>query len=96
MKLVEDINGYETSHIIINGNGTFPDLLILKRICEIYNGTDKIIIYPRTPLKRHTGLSALQKIYTHLDEGYRNIIFIVDREHIQADVSAEIKKFNWY
>jgi len=92
MKLVEDINGYKTTHIIINGNGTSPDLLILKKICEMYDGTNKIILYPRTPLKRHSGLSALQKIYTHLNEGYRNIIFIVDSEHIQSDANAEIKK----
>ena len=92
MKLVEDIIGYETTHIIINGNGIFPDLLILEKICEIYDGTDKIIIYPRTPLKRHSGLSALQKIYTHLDDGFRNIIFIVDKEHIQSDANVEIKR----
>jgi len=92
MKLVDDQFGYETNLIIINGNGTYPDLLILKRICEIYNGVDKIIVYPRTPLKRKSGLSALKKIYRYLDLGFHNFIFIVDREHISEDENIEIRR----
>ncbi len=91
MRLVDDQLGYETNHIIINGNGQYPDFFILKRICEIYNGSDKIIVFPRTPLKNHSGLSALQKIHRYLDRGFRNLIFIADREHIIEDANVEIK-----
>ncbi|KKK97922.1 hypothetical protein LCGC14_2647910 [marine sediment metagenome] len=91
MKLVDDQNGYDSSYIIINGNGKYPDLLILKRICKLYNGRDKIIIFPRTPMKRFSGLSALRNIRLFLDSGYRNLIFIADREHIKRDANAEIK-----
>jgi len=91
MKLVNDQNGYETNHIIINGNGKYPDFLILKRICEIYNGANKIIVFPRTPKKRQSGLSALKYIHRFLDRGFRNLIFIADREHIVEDANAEIK-----
>ena len=91
MKLVDDQIGIKTNHIIINGNGTYPDFLILKRLCELYNGMDKIIVFPRTPKKRLPGLNALSKIHRYLDRGFRNLIFIVDREHIIRDANAEIK-----
>jgi len=91
MRLVDDQLDYETNHIIINGNGTYPELPILKRICEIYDGGDKIIVFPRTPLKRKFGLSALTSIYSYLDYGFRNLIFIVDREHISEDINTVIK-----
>lgn len=91
MKLVDDQIGIETKHIIINGNGLYPDLLILKKICETYNGADKFIIFPRTPMKYMRGLSVLRNIHGLLDQGFRNLIFIVDREHITEDAKTEIK-----
>ena len=52
---------------------------------------DKIIVFPRTPKKRFSGLSALRNIRLFLDSGFRNLIFIADREHIMRDANAEIK-----
>ncbi len=92
MKLVDDQKGYETKHVIINGDGTYPDKLILKIICEKYNGDNKIISYPRTGKKRQAGLSALNSIKTLLDRGFYNFIFIVDGEHIEVEPKSEIKK----
>jgi len=91
MKLVEDQKGFKTIHLIINGDGTFPDKLILEKICEKYNGSDKIILYPRTGFKKQTGLSALNSIKTLVDRGYYKFIFIVDGEHIEEDPKSEIK-----
>ncbi len=92
MKLIEDVKGYTTTHIIINGDGTFPDLLILERICDIYDGKNKYILYPSTPLKRYSGLSALKNVYLYLDKGYRNFLFIADSEHIKSNANTEIKQ----
>lgn len=91
MNLIDDQIGYRANHIILNGNGTYPDFLILKRICSEYNGRDKIIIFPRTPKKRLSGLSALRNIHFFLERGFRNFYFIADREHITDDANIEIK-----
>ncbi len=91
MKLLDDQIGIKTRYIIINGNGRYPDYSILHRICEKYNGQEKIIIFPRTPFKNYRGLSALQNIKSYLGRGFRNFIFIVDREHISQDAYDDIK-----
>ncbi len=91
MKLVDDEKGFQTIHVIINGDGTFPDKLILEKICEKYNGPDKIILYPRTGIKKQTGLSAINSIKTLISKGFYKFIFIVDGEHIQGDAKREIK-----
>ncbi len=91
MKLVDDEKGIKTIHVIINGDGTSPDKLILEKICEKYNGPDKIILYPRTGIKKQTGLSALNSIRTLISRGYYKLIFIVDGEHIRGDAKRDIK-----
>lgn len=92
MKIVEELKGFSSNHLIINGDGTYPDKMILERICEKYNGVDKVIWYPRTPIKKQTGLSALNLIIENLSHGFCKIIFIVDGEHIKENPDIEIKK----
>ncbi|KKN54190.1 hypothetical protein LCGC14_0594830 [marine sediment metagenome] len=85
LKLVDDEIGLELKHVILNGDGISPEKLIIEMICQKYNGKDKIILYPRTGIKRQAGLSALNAIKTLISRGYRNFIFIVDGEYIEED-----------
>ncbi len=94
MRIVYDEIGLELRHIILNGDGTFPETKILESICKRYNRTDGIILYPGTSFKNKKGLSVLDAIkhYLYLNNRYRNFIFIVDGEYISQDPISKVKQ----
>lgn len=93
MRLVESIKGIDSYYLIISGNGTFPESVIFKNLCKKFNGYDKAIFSINTPLKKQTGLDALNAIPL-LSEKFRinSIIFIVDGEHIKENAAIEIQE----
>lgn len=93
MRLVESIKGIDSYYLIISGNGTFPESVIFKNLCKKFNGYDKAIFSINTPLKKQTGLDALNAIPL-LSEKFRinSIIFIVDGEHIKESAAIEIQE----
>ena len=93
MRLVESIKGIDFYYLIISGNGTFPESVIFKNLCKKFNGYDKAIFSINTPLKKQTGLDALNAIPL-LSEKFRinSIIFIVDGEHIKEKAAIEIQE----
>ncbi|KKM23858.1 hypothetical protein LCGC14_1610930 [marine sediment metagenome] len=94
MKLVDNIKGIESYYLIISGNGTFPESVIFKSLCKKFNGYDKAIFSINTPLKKQTGLAALNAIPLISKKFLINsIIFIIDGEHIKENASIEIKKY---
>ena len=93
MKVVDNLRGIESYYLIISGNGTFPESAILKSLCKKYNGFDKAVFYINTPLKKQTGLAALNAIPLYPKKFQINsIIFILDGEHIKENASTEIRK----
>jgi hypothetical protein len=92
LKLVDDVKGLESRHVILNGDGTYPETMLLEILCDKYNGRENIISYPRTGIKRHSGLSALNAIKTLITKGYRDFIFIVDGEHMNKDPRSLIER----
>ena len=94
MKVVDNIKGFESYYLIISGNGTFPESVIFKSLCKKFNGYDKAIFSINTPLKKQTGLAALNAIPLISKKFLINsIIFIVDGEHIKENARIEIKKY---
>ncbi len=94
MKLVDNLKGIESYYLIISGNGTFPERVIFKSLCKKFNGYDKAIFSINTPLKKQTGLAALNAIPLISKKFLINsIIFIVDGEHIKENARIEIKKY---
>jgi len=94
MKVVDNIKGFESYYLIISGNGTFPESVIFKSLCKKFNGYDKAIFSINTPLKKQTGLAALNAIPLISKKFLINsIIFIIDGEHIKENASIEIKKY---
>ncbi len=93
MRIEYDEKGLELKHIILNGDGESPEIPILESICNKYDGVDKIILYPRTPIKKPSGLSALDVIkdYLYKRRRNRNFIFMVDGEYINENAIAEIR-----
>lgn len=92
MKLVDNLKGIESYYLIISGNGTFPEKVIFKNICKKFNGHDKAILYVNPPIKKQTGLNALNSIPLFPKKFKINsIIFIVDGEHIKENAMIEIK-----
>lgn len=93
MRLVESIKGIDSYYLIISGNGTFPESVIFKNLCKKFNGYDKAIFSINTPIKKQTGLDALNAIPL-LSEKFRinSIIFIVDGEHIKENAAIEIQE----
>jgi len=93
MRLVESIKGIDSYYLIISGNGTFPESVIFKNLCKKFNGYDKAIFYINTPLKKQTGLDALNAIPLYPKKFRINsIIFIVDGEHIKENATIEIQE----
>jgi hypothetical protein len=93
MRLIESIKGIDSYYLIISGNGTFPESVIFKNLCKKFNGYDKAIFYINTPLKKQTGLDALNAIPLYPKKFRINsIIFIVDGEHIKENAAIEIQE----
>ncbi len=94
MKVVDNLRGVESFYLIISGNGTFPESVILKSLCKKYNGFNKAIFYINPPIKKQTGLHALNAIPLFPKKfQISSIIFIIDGEHIKENASIEIKKY---
>jgi len=91
MRLVDTLRGIESYYLVISGNGTFPEKLILKNLCKKFNGHEKALFYISTPIKKQTGLNALNAIPLYPKKFQINsIIFIVDGEHIDENARIEI------
>ena len=94
MRLVDNLRGIESYYLVISGNGTFPENVILRNLCRKYNGHGNAIFYISTPLKKQTGLNALNAIPLYPKKFQINsIIFIVDGEHIKENARIEIMKY---
>ena len=94
MRLVDNLRGIESYYLVISGNGTFPENVILKNLCRKYNGHSNAIFCINTPLKKQTGLNALNAIPLYPKKFQINsIIFIVDGEHIKENARIEIMKY---
>lgn len=94
MRLVDNLRGIESFYLVISGNGTFPENIILKNLCRKYNGHGNAIFYINTPLKKQTGLNALNAIPLYPKKFQINsMIFIVDGEHIKENARIEIMKY---
>ncbi len=91
MKLVDNLSGIGSYYLVISGNGTFPEKDILKTLCQKYDGHDNAIFHISTPIKKQTGLDALNAINL-LSQKFRinSIIFMVDGEHFEENASIEI------
>ena len=93
MRLVESIKSIDSYYLIISGNGTFPENVLFKNLCKKFNGYDKAIFYINTPLKKQTGLDALNAIPLYPKKFRINsIIFIMDGEHIEENAAIEVKE----
>ncbi len=94
MRLVDNLEGIESYYLIISGNGTFPENVIFKNLCIKFNGYEKAIFYVNTPLKKQTGLAALNAIPLYPKKFRINsLIFILDGEHIKKNSRIEIQKY---
>ncbi|MHA1488473.1 MAG: hypothetical protein ACTSRI_02325 [Promethearchaeota archaeon] len=94
MRLVDNLRGIESYYLIISGNGTFPEKVIFKNLCKKFNGYDKAIFFINTPLKKRTGLAALNAVPLYPQKFRINsLIFILDGEHIKKDPKIEVQKY---
>jgi len=92
MRLIESLKSVDSYYLIISGNGTFPERVIFKNLCKKFNGYDKAIFFIFPPLKKQTGLDALNAIPLYPKKFRINsIIFIVDGEHIRESAAIEIQ-----
>jgi len=93
MRVVDNLKGTESYYLIISGNGTFPERPIFKSLCKKFNGFDKAVFYIDPPVKKQTGLHALNAIPLYPKKfQISSIIFIVDGEHVKENASIEIKE----
>ena len=93
MRLVDNLKGIESYHLLISGNGKFPESVIFKNLCEKFNGYVKAVFFINTPIKKQTGLNALNAIPLFSKKFQMNsFIFIVDGEHIRENARNEIQR----
>ncbi len=92
MRLVDNLKGVESYYLLISGNGKFPEGVIFKNLCEKFNGYEKAVFVINTPIKKQTGISALNAIKT-ITKIYQinSFIFMVDGEHIRVNARNEIR-----
>ncbi|KKK42131.1 hypothetical protein LCGC14_0564440 [marine sediment metagenome] len=93
MKVVDNLKGIESYFLLISGNGTFPERVLFKSLCRKFDGEDTTVFYIDHPIKKQTGLNALNAIPLY-SKKYQisSIIFIVDGEHIKENAAIEIRK----
>jgi len=93
MRLVDSLKEIQSYYLLISGNGKFPESVIFKNLCEKFNGYQKAIFFINTPIKKQTGISALNAIPT-ITKKYQinSFIFIVDGEHIRENARNEIQR----
>ena len=93
MRLVDSLKGVESYYLLISGNGKFPENVIFKNLCEKFNGYQKAVFFISTPIKKQTGLDALNAIPIYPKKFQINsFIFIVDGEHIRENARNEIQR----
>ena len=93
MKLVEELRDLKSNNLIITGDGS-NEFHIMKELCKKYNGHNKLLWFPRTPLLIKKGLCALDTIKIYLNNqifGINSIIYLVDGEYIEEDAINEIQ-----
>ena len=93
MKLVEELRDLKSNNLIITGDGS-NEFHIMKELCKKYNGHNKLLWFPRTPLLIKKGLCALDTIKIYLNNqifGINSIIYLVDGEYIKEDAIIEIQ-----
>ncbi|MHA1284425.1 MAG: hypothetical protein ACTSQP_18145 [Promethearchaeota archaeon] len=84
MRLVNEDIKNQAKVIVFSGNGRYPEIELMSNLCKKYNGKDKFVFYPRTYLKRQTGLSALNAV-KELSRYFSNLIFLIDGEHVNMN-----------
>ena len=79
----EIFRGDESEILVIIGDGKYEER-ILRYISLKFNGRGMVLVIPRLPIPKKTGLAALEGLVTILHTGYhlKAALFIVDREHI--------------
>ena len=93
MRLLDNLKGIESYYLLISGNGKFPESVIFKNLCEKFNGYQKAVFFINTPIKKQTGLDALNAIPLFSKKFQINsFIFIVDGEHIRENARNEIQR----
>jgi len=93
MRLVDSLKGIESYYLLISGNGKFPESVIFKNLCRKFNGYEKAVFFINTPIKKQTGLNALNAIPIIPEKFHINsFIFIVDGEHIRENARNEIQR----
>ena len=93
MRLLDNLKGIESYYLLISGNGKFPESVIFKNLCEKFNGYQKAVFFISTPIKKQTGLDALNAIPIYPNKYQINsFIFIVDGEHIRVNARNEIQR----
>ena len=78
--------------IVISVDGS-REIPIIRGFCDKINGPHKYVLYPYTPLKKQSGLSALDVVKIYASESrIQQILFLVEREYFpNGDSETEIK-----
>ncbi|MEM2994464.1 MAG: hypothetical protein QXI91_00395 [Candidatus Bathyarchaeia archaeon] len=95
MELVEEIRKPAKMVIgVLTGNGK-REFKVLRAVAKKYDGTKKILYFPRLPGYRFgSGLSVLQIVKIYVSKyNIRSFLCLIDKEHFtQAEVEMEVKE----
>jgi len=97
LKLIDILGKIKPIAVIYTGDGINPEKKIIGKICENYDGQEKIIWFPRTIIRRESGFGALKGVKQFGNRGFSLQIFLVDGEYITDNVTEDIRrKFREY
>ena len=93
MKFIQELGILKPNLLIFTGDGSY-ERIILRELCEKYNGAEIILWFPALPGIRKSGLSALNYLKDYPNKSRINtLIYIVDGEFFENNAKSKIIKY---
>lgn len=102
MEFVEELKNTKTIIWVLTGDG-HTEYRVLKGVARKYNGSQKVLFFPKLPLGFHFGggISVLKATKTHISKyNAKKFFCLIDREHIETsdaekEVESKLREFGF-
>ncbi|WP_099210773.1 hypothetical protein [Thermococcus henrietii] len=90
--LIQSPTGADIIALVLTGDGRTEEK-VLPAIAKRYNGRDKILLFPKRPLSKKTGLNVIKSVPEVYElTGHTRYVILIDKEHFDLKKLDEICK----